>query len=254
VSFSRLSHRSLLIAYTFTVLLNLSFRIETFDSLPSTQDEMRSKLECGENVHGLVIRALEQTSGRGQRARDWQSNRGGSYQTLAVRDEGSRLNKPYAAIVIAIGLAQVMPEYGIQVGIKWPNDLYYRNKKVAGILCEVVQGHLLIGIGMNVNNDVPEGAIALRGLDVEGVSNFVLAGVQRGLELLTSSIDLPIAFAPYDVLKDKPLSVFIDSREEKGVARGLHSNGCLLVEINKTLRQVCQGAARVKPLGSETAN
>lgn len=225
----------------------IALKIETFDSLPSTQDEIRKRLERGDNVHGLVIRALEQTSGRGQRARDWVSNRGGSYQTLAVRDKDLQMNKPYAAIVIAIGLAQVLPEYGIQVGIKWPNDLYYKNKKVAGILCEVVQQHLLIGVGVNVNNDVPEGATGLRGLDTEGVSNFVLAGVQRGLELLQANIDLPTLFAPYDVLKDKSVSVSVDGKEEKGVARGLHSNGCLLVEINKNLQQVCQGGARVKP-------
>ncbi len=238
--------------------LTIAFRIETFDSLPSTQDEMRRRLEQNQNIHGLVIRTLAQTAGRGQRARDWSSNRGGSYQTLAVYDEASALNKPYAAIVIAIGLAQVLPEYGIHVGIKWPNDLYYPNKikqgkKVAGILCEIVQQHLLIGVGVNANNDVPEGATALRGLDVEGVSNFVLAGVQRGLELLTNNIDLPTAFAPYDVLQNKEVSVILDNIEQIGMARGLHSNGCLLVEINKTLRQVCQGAAQVKPLGSETA-
>jgi BirA family transcriptional regulator, biotin operon repressor / biotin---[acetyl-CoA-carboxylase] ligase len=234
--------------------LELPFRIETFEALASTQDEMRSRLERDENVHGLVIRALEQTSGRGQRSRDWQSNKGGSYQTLAVRDETSTLNKPFAAIVIAIGLARVLPEYGIQVGIKWPNDLHYRNKKVAGILCEYVRGHLLVGIGVNVNNDVPEGAVALRGLDVEGVSNFVLAGVQRGLELLANELDLLTAFAPYDVLRNKEVEVSIEGKVEKGVAQGLHESGCLLVEVAGTLQKICQGSARLrlKPLGSET--
>ncbi len=225
-----------------------TFSIETFDALPSTQDAMRNRLEREKNVHGLVIRALEQTAGRGQRARDWVSNKGGSYQTLAIHDEASRLNKPYAAIVIAIGLAQVLPEYGIQVGIKWPNDLYYKDKKVAGILCEVVQQHLLIGVGVNVNNDVPEGATALRGLDVEGVSNVVLAGVRRGLELLQSELNLSTLFEPFDVLKDKQVSVLLNGKETIGVALGLHSNGCLLVEINNVLQHVCQGAARVTPL------
>jgi BirA family transcriptional regulator, biotin operon repressor / biotin---[acetyl-CoA-carboxylase] ligase len=241
------------------VLPHVTFCIETFESLPSTQDEIRKRLGRGEDVHGLVIRALEQTSGRGQRSRDWQSTKGGSYQTLAVRDENLQLSKPYAAIVMAIGLAQVLPEYGIQVGIKWPNDLHYphkskQGKKVAGILCEVVQQHLLIGIGVNVNNDVPENAVALRGLNVEEVSKAVLAGVQRGLELLVSDTNVPALFAPYDVLKDKPVSVFVDGKEETGVARGLHSNGCLLAEMNQTVRQICQGAARVKPLGSDEGN
>jgi BirA family transcriptional regulator, biotin operon repressor / biotin---[acetyl-CoA-carboxylase] ligase len=244
----------LVLWFTVSVPLELAFRIETFDSLPSTQDEMRTRLERGDDVHGLVIRALEQTFGRGQRARDWLSNRGGSYQTLAVRDESVALNKPYTAIVMAIGLARVLPEYGIQIGIKWPNDLYYpykikQGKKVAGILCEYVKGYLLVGIGMNVNNEVPNGATALRGLDVEGVSNFVLAGVQRGLELLISELDLPAAFAPYDILKDKEVEVLLGDKVQRGFARGLHSNGCLLVELKGHLQQVCQGSARVKLLG-----
>ena len=116
--------------------LDIPFRIETYPTLTSTQDAMRERLGAGDNVHGLVIRALEQTGARGQRRRDWRSGPGGSYQTLAVKDESLGLRKPYAAVAVAVGLAQTLPEYGIRCGIKWPNDLFYRNKKVAGILCE----------------------------------------------------------------------------------------------------------------------
>ena len=223
----------------------IPFRIETHEVATSTQDLMRERLESGENIHGLVIRALVQTGGRGQRKRDWQAGPGGSYQTLAVRDrEPSILNKPFAAVVIGIGLAQALPEYGIQVGIKWPNDLYYRDKKVGGILCEYVKGHLLIGAGVNVNNDVPHGAAALRGLDPEGVSNFVLAGLQQGLELLTGDLDLPAAFAPFDVLTGKAVEVIYRGDLVRGVARGISSDGCLLLEHAQGSTLVCQGEAR----------
>ena len=206
---------------------------------------MRERLEADTKVHGLVIRAIAQTGGRGQRKRDWQAGPGGSYQTLGVKDsEPPVLNKPYAAVVIGIGLAQTLPEYGIQVDIKWPNDLYYREKKVAGILCEYLRGHLLVGVGVNVNNDVPEGAAALRGLDPEGVSNFVLAGLQRGLELLTSTLDLPSTFAPFDVLKDKPVGVTYQGRLLEGKARGLDAEGCLLLEHTGDIIPICQGEAR----------
>ena len=87
--------------------MSFKFNIQTFETLGSTQDEMRSRLEHGESIHGLVIRALEQTSGRGQRARDWISNKGGSYQTLAIQCQVT-LNKPYAAIVVAIGITRVL--------------------------------------------------------------------------------------------------------------------------------------------------
>lgn len=222
--------------------LTIPFKIETFDSLPSTQDLMRERLESGENVHGLVIRAVKQTSARGQRRRDWWAGPGGSYQTLAVKDTVPPvLSKPHAAILVALGLAQTLPEYGIQVGVKWPNDLHYRDKKVAGILCEYVRGHLLVAVGMNVNNDVPEGATALRGLDTEGVSNFVLAGMQRGLDLMTKELDLPTAFAPFDVLMGHEVEVKIGGQLKRGVATGVDEKGCLRLEQESNISLICHG-------------
>ena len=228
------------------VPLNIPFKIETYPSLTSTQDAMRERLTAGDDVHGLVIRALEQTGARGQRKRDWVSGLGGSYQTLAVRDNDASLKQPYAAIAVATGLAQALPEYGIRCQVKWPNDLYYREKKVAGILCEYAKSHLLVGVGMNVNNEVPAGAASLRGLDVEGVSTFVLAGVQQGLELLAGGDDLASAFAPFDLLKDREVTVTFRNEPVRGVARGLDENGCLRLETDQGIRSVCQGEARVR--------
>lgn len=223
----------------------IPFKIETFELLASTQDAVRERLEQGENVHGLVVRALEQTGARGQRQHNWQSGPGGSYQTLAVKDLAPPvLNKPYAAIAIGVGLAQTLPEYGIKVGVKWPNDLHYREKKVAGILCEYIRGHLLVGVGMNVNNPHPDGAVGLRGLDVEGVSTFVLAGVQRGLELLTETVDLPALFEAFDVLKDREVEVIVKGTAKRGVARGIDENGCLKLEETSGVTRICQGEAR----------
>jgi len=234
------------------VPLAIPFKIETFQTLASTQDLMRERLEQGENVHGLVIRALEQSNGRGQRARDWQSTLGGSYQTLAVQDMTARLKRPDAAIAIALGLAQTLPEYGVQVGVKWPNDLHYPfrkanpkpSKKVAGILCEYVQGHLLAAVGMNVNNDVPETATSLRGLDTEGVSNFVLAGMQKGLDLLFDSYDLTELFSTYDVLKTRTLELTVNQQKLKGSAQGNNQNGCLRLQTQDKLEHVCHSSAR----------
>ena len=225
--------------------LAIPFKIETCDVLNSTQDALRERLQRGDNVHGLVIRALEQTGARGQRRRDWSAGPGGSYQTLAVKDRTPPvLNKPHTSVVVGLGIAQTLSEYGVQVRVKWPNDLYYCGKKVAGILCEYVSNHLLVGVGMNVNNDPPAGATSLRGLDVEGVSNFVLAGVQRGLELLTGDHDLPTLFEPYDVLKGQEIEVVVAGKVQRGVARGLDERGCLKLETARGMIFVYQGEAQ----------
>jgi BirA family transcriptional regulator, biotin operon repressor / biotin---[acetyl-CoA-carboxylase] ligase len=202
------------------------FELQIFDSLSSTQDEMRLRLERGDNIHGLVIRALEQTAGRGQRARDWQSSQGGSYQTVAVR---SKDNKPFAAIAIAIGISEVLRQQGIQASIKWPNDIYLQNKKLAGILCEYIQGHLLIGVGVNVKNKIPEYAIGLYQFEVETVSNFVLEGIQKGQGLFHHP-DLALVFTAYDVLSGKHISVKVGQEVKEGIARGIDSQGRLRLE------------------------
>ncbi len=225
-------------------------RIETFDSISSTQDLMRERLELGENVHGLVIRALEQKSGRGQRSRDWLSKPGGSYQTLALKDEKGRLNQAFTPIALAIGLAETFLEEGIQLGIKWPNDLHYpfkpgqKSKKVAGILCEYLNKHLLAAVGMNVNNSIPETATALKGLELERVSNTVLAGIQRGLTYLDRPSDLIKAYTNYDVLNLKEVSIYYQNTFVKGVAQGINEQGCLKILTVNGEKLICHSGAR----------
>ena len=212
----------------------IAFKLESFSTLPSTQDEMRRRLLAGDAVHGLVVQAAQQTAARGQRARDWHATYGGSYQTLAVRLQGAP--PPYAALVFALGLAEVMPVYGVQVGIKWPNDLFYRGKKLAGLLVEHLQGHLLIGVGLNVNNEVPEGAVGLRGWDVQGAHMVVLEGLERGLaHLEDAAFCLERAYAPFDLLLDCYVEMLTVNGLETGVAAGVDASGQLLLQQGETV-------------------
>ena len=212
----------------------------------STQDLMKARLLAGERVHGSVLRAEAQTHGRGRRARDWQSGVGGSYQTLAVHLPELRA-QPRASVAVALGLAQTLPRYGVKVGVKWPNDLFYRQKKLAGVLLEYTHHHLLIGVGVNVNNETPPGAVGLRGWDVAGVHAVVLEGVQVGLGLLDAP-DLAAAYAPYDVLFGQEVEMVSQGNVISGVARGISERGCLCVAPSyptgtKRL-EVCQGHLR----------
>lgn len=203
------------------------FSIVSYDLLPSTQDEVRRRLLAGEDVHGLVVQAAVQSAARGQRSRDWQAGRGGSYQTLAVRDGGFASN---AALVLALGIAEVLPVYGVQAGLKWPNDIYYRGKKLAGVLAERVQGHLLGGVGLNVNNEVPDGATGLRGWDVQGANMVVLEGLQRGLAHLTDpAFDLPSAYRPFDLLLGETLELRVGDTLHHGTGAGVDAAGRLLL-------------------------
>lgn len=231
----------------------LPLKIVSYELLPSTQDELRRRVLAGEDVHGLVVQAVCQSDARGQRARDWSAGEGGSYQTLAVRETGP--TPPYAALVFALGIAEVLPIYGVQAGLKWPNDLYYRGKKLAGLLVERVSGYLLVGVGLNVNNDVPEGATALRGWDVAGTNMVVLEGLQRGLQHLSDEdFDLSAAYTPFDVLSGERLELLTAGTLHHGTGAGIDSSGQLLLRQGEQVTAYATGrlqrfGVRIKPPG-----
>lgn len=223
------------------------FRIERLGRVSSTQTLLRQRLEAGERVDGLVLRALEQTGGRGRFERRWYSPPGGSYQSLALADPTGSLRDPRVGVAVAAGIAHVLAEFDFEVAVKWPNDLYLRaavrqappttdgnagqllTGKLGGVLCEHVRRHLLVGVGINVTNDVPPGAARLDAEDPEEVSDAVLAGVEFGLELIRKPELLSREFARFDLLAGRHVEVEEPGQRLLGVAAGIDNQGRLLL-------------------------
>lgn len=121
--------------------------------------EMLSKSEP--IVEGSVIMADHQTAGRGQRGNIWEdSPRQNLCFSLLLKPTWLDLQNQFQlSMVVAIALERYISSLGIeQVYIKWPNDIYIRGKKVAGILIEnLIQGHIIentvVGIGLNINQE-----------------------------------------------------------------------------------------------------
>jgi BirA family biotin operon repressor/biotin-[acetyl-CoA-carboxylase] ligase len=224
-------------------LADLPFRTESFGALDSSQDEMLRRLGRDEWVHGLVIRAGAQSGGRGRRRRPWLSPPGGSYQTLALRDPAPpSLRRGAIALALAIGLAETLRTYGVRCGVKWPNDLYYRGKKLAGLLSEYRREHLLVGVGVNVDNPVPEGAVGLRGWDLAAVHPVVLEGLRQGLRLLETEKELLSRFEPLDLLRDQPVTAVLEGERFGATARGITAEGCLKLErADGRISELCGG-------------
>jgi BirA family transcriptional regulator, biotin operon repressor / biotin---[acetyl-CoA-carboxylase] ligase len=140
-------------------------QIEWYDRIDSTNSHARQLLADGELQCPSLLLADEQTSGRGRSERRWWSPRGCLMMTLVidsdtfVRRSGEECP---LALLVGVGLADAVSEsLGSQIcQLKWPNDLYAGNKKLAGILIEsfrsvsqAEKSTWLIGIGLNVNVD-----------------------------------------------------------------------------------------------------
>jgi len=118
----------------------------------STNEEARRLIKQGEG-EGLVVIAASQTQGRGKPGSRWLSPAGNLYFSAVVKPY--RDPRALASITLIGALAARRALAGIArltVVIKWPNDLLVRGKKIGGVLTErVPSGHLIIGIGLNLN-------------------------------------------------------------------------------------------------------
>ena len=131
-----------------------------FDNTGSTMDNAR---ECALQglPAGTVITAEQQNAGRGRSGKNWESQRGGLFCTILERPTLALADYYLSAMVFQIAIARSLSFFcGKSVRLRWPNDIYVDNRKIAGILTEL-EGEgdrinwLAMGIGVNVNNQVP---------------------------------------------------------------------------------------------------
>ena len=215
------------------------FRLEHYQSIPSTQELMKQKIRADEDVDRLIIRADEQSKGLGRQGRSFVSKAGGSYQTIAFKDRNNQLQKPYSAILFAISLARQFKMKGLSVKIKWPNDLYYMDKKLGGILAEYIKKHLVVGIGINAQNDLPTNAIGLK-LELSRINRIVEISSLEAMSLFESNIDLAKLYKPYDYLLDKTIVIKKPNETITAQAKGISQLGCLILQDDRQI-ELCSG-------------
>ena len=136
-------------------------------SCTSTNDLAATEARIGA-PEGLVLTADEQTLGRGRLGRTWHSPLGANlYLSLLLRPQRPATEVPPLTLLAGGALAQALRSLGFDPRVKWPNDVLLsvdgRQRKVAGILTEASTegsriGHVVVGIGINVNTDrFPDG-------------------------------------------------------------------------------------------------
>ena len=129
-----------------------------FPQVDSTNLEAKRLIDSGEAMHGLLISADFQTQGRGQLGRDWHSEEAqNAMLSIVLAPQALSVKSQFSLNIIAsLAVAEVIEDYGLQVQVKWPNDIYVSDNKICGILIQnFLQGdiiqHAIIGIGLNVN-------------------------------------------------------------------------------------------------------
>ncbi|WP_145515002.1 bifunctional biotin--[acetyl-CoA-carboxylase] ligase/biotin operon repressor BirA [Yersinia massiliensis] len=201
-----------------------------------------------------------QHAGRGRRGRQWISPFGANlYLSMFWRLEQGPAAAMGLSLVVGIVMAEVLHKLGAgDVRVKWPNDLYLNDKKLAGILVELTgktgdAAQLVIGAGINLTmresttnvisqdwiNLQEAGVIIDRNkLTAELLSELRLAVVKFENEGLSAFIS---RWREMDNYLDRSVKLIIGNQEIYGVARGIDQQGALLLDQNGNIKPYIGG-------------
>lgn len=190
-----------------------------------------------------VVTADRQSAGRGRLHRVWQSAAGGLYFTVVLRPDIPVLQSVRVTFLASAALARVLrSRYGIEAGLKWPNDILVNGRKLCGLLSEMEAesdrlAFLNIGIGINVNNRVPAvepPATSMKALLGRSVARReILTGFLDEFEPRMAAGGWESAIAewkPLSVTLGRPVRIVAGRYEMRGVAVDVDVDGALILQ------------------------
>lgn len=248
--------------------MTLKFQTLRFDSLPSTNLEVARRAQEGA-AEGLCIVAAEQTAGRGRLGREWLSPRGaGIYCSTLLRPQFEQKLWPLITLMSAVVVNEALLEAcGLETDIKWPNDILYEEKKLCGILAEIVETPegraVVVGIGINLTNDsfpiqlatVATSVAAATGRDP--VLDQVLDRLQQSFarwyrKLSQQQSDIILAWSQRSSYANgKRVRITDNGTQVEGTTRGLDLEGGLRLETETgEIKIIRAGDVTVRPLAT----
>jgi len=236
--------------------------VRYYEEVESTQPVVKELAERGFG-EGIIVVAERQTGSYGRFKRKWDSDTGGLWFTMLLRPAIRPCEASKLAFVFGIALRRILErKCKIASEIKWPNDIIVSDKKVAGVLIEMsahsgsILNWIAAGIGINVNNDLPEYlehiSISLKnvlGREVDR-AEFLFSFLKEfediyfdfqksGFEYFWEEYNNELAY------KNKIIAVENEYNTIVGENLGIDENGRLLVRTEDTVEKIVTGTVRL---------
>lgn len=228
-------------------------RIFSYEELDSTNDVAWKLGEEG-LPEGTCVFAEYQKKGRGRLGRSWAAPKNKSLLfSVLLRPKLSPQELPRLTLAAALSVTRAVKEAaGVEVGIKWPNDILYKEKKLCGILTEMSAEtdrvrFVVLGIGLNVNTrakDLLPGATSLREITGEDIPRVALAqSILRELEkdlvrLKKKQFDaLSEEWEEHSETTGKRVVATLLDRSVQGQATGIDRDGALWIRTDSGLQE-----------------
>jgi BirA family biotin operon repressor/biotin-[acetyl-CoA-carboxylase] ligase len=233
-------------------------RVTVLPVVDSTNQYLLDRL--AELASGDACIAEYQQAGRGRRGRQWISPFGANlYLSMFWRLEQGPAAAMGLSLVIGIVMAEVLQRLGAeQVRVKWPNDLYLNDRKLAGILVELTgktgdAAQLVLGAGINMAmretnaSQIDQRWINLQEAGITIDRNELAAKLLNELRNSLRQFEID-GLAPFisrwrklDNFIDRPVKLLIGEQQIFGIARGIDQQGALLLEQEGVIKPFIGG-------------
>lgn len=238
-------------------------RLTYLKEIGSTNTYVLERLAASAVEGPWLVAAERQTAGRGRGDNRWWSGDGGLTFTLAVDAEAMGLPPaiwPRLSMAVGIALCRLLERspWNLAMQIKWPNDVYVGGKKLGGILIEHWGTWLVIGVGLNVNQEFsqapPEvqaratsllcemGAPCSREALLADAAAAILAILP---ETVREEIDFSYEGGERNFLQWRPVVIRQGKTTVSGRCEGIDFDGALLVRSEQGLQRVLSGTVEL---------
>lgn len=218
------------------------FKFKEIDSTSKFLKEMKEKEDYNTAI------AETQTFGRGRRGNKWSSEKGGAYFSFLLKEDKNIALEEYMKLPLVAGYSllktfeSIEPELNFM--FKWTNDIYIFDKKISGILVEKTGDYFIIGIGINLNNEIKGEAentavsmskITSKEYKIEEIIISVIENFKKDLAFYFNGNwdKILLELNQKNYLSGKDLCIEHGSgKKETGKGLNIHRSGQLEVEIS----------------------
>jgi BirA family biotin operon repressor/biotin-[acetyl-CoA-carboxylase] ligase len=224
-----------------------------FDAIDSTNEYAKSIIN--HSPEGTVVRADEQKAGKGRFGRTWYSPPEGIWMSVILKPKVASL----MSVTAGVSVCAALHSCDILTGIKWPNDILLNSKKVAGILTEVVDDSVVVGIGVNLNirkfpAELKDNATSIfletkKHLEANLVYNMICRALDESYQILQKGDieEILVAWRHYSVLLGQAVFIQQGDEEYSGRVLDIDRTGALVImQSNREIRRVIAGLCHLR--------
>ncbi len=255
----------------------INWTLESIDQSPSTNEDLMVRWRAGELWEPIARKAITQTSGKGRLGRAWVSHAKQAL-TFSVAYPFKKRIAELSGLSLACGLAVIKgisQASGISqqdlknagLGLKWPNDIFLNDKKLAGMLLEGGQldasqsTWIVIGIGINLTADESlENSIKrpiasldqisqIKSMDADVLWLAILKELAKTIEVFEqhSFVKFQDEWNSWDIYKNQTCAIVQNEQIQlEGLERGVDAEGHLLIESDNKIQKVISGDVSLK--------